>query len=41
VRAGKSYVDVGTVYGYRQAMHLLAALPTVTQVPMPVRGVAS
>jgi glucose-1-phosphate thymidylyltransferase len=40
VRAGESYVDVGTVYGYRHAMHLLAGLPHVTATPVPVRGAA-
>jgi dTDP-glucose pyrophosphorylase len=26
VRAGKSYVDVGTLHGYREAMHLLSGM---------------
>ncbi len=27
VRAGKAYVDVGTLHGYREAIHLLASRP--------------
>jgi dTDP-glucose pyrophosphorylase len=37
VRAGGSYVDVGTIDGYRQAMQLLSGLPAATAMPTPVR----
>jgi glucose-1-phosphate thymidylyltransferase len=31
VRAGESYVDVGTLHGYREAVHLLEARPTLIE----------
>jgi len=38
VRAGTSYVDVGTVHGYRAAMGLLSARPTHEQDTEKVTG---
>jgi dTDP-glucose pyrophosphorylase len=37
VRAGESYVDVGTVHGYRQAMQLLTGLPARGPAPTTSR----
>jgi dTDP-glucose pyrophosphorylase len=34
VRAGTSYVDVGTLHGYREALALLQALPPTTDLPV-------
>jgi len=34
VQAGRSYVDVGTLHGYREAMHLLADADAVPQPEM-------
>ena len=31
-RAGRSYVDVGTLHGYREAMHLLADADAPAQI---------
>ena len=37
VRAGERYVDVGTLHGYREAMHLLTRVNTVNR-SIPLRG---
>jgi glucose-1-phosphate thymidylyltransferase len=37
VRAGESYVDVGTLNGYREAIRLLASRPSPADAPAPGR----
>jgi hypothetical protein len=38
VRAGRSYVDVGTLHGYREAIRLLSSTPQQTTVDGMERG---
>jgi dTDP-glucose pyrophosphorylase len=37
VRTGESYVDVGTLHGYREAMHLLEGNVSPGAAPAPIR----
>jgi glucose-1-phosphate thymidylyltransferase len=41
VAAGESYVDVGTLHGYREAMRLLEARPPLPLSPMARGGIGS
>lgn len=40
VKAGESYVDVGTVHGYRTAMHLLSTPEIESEAALPAHGAA-
>ena len=38
VRAGQDYVDVGTLHGYREALHILAGRTPSLQKPQSTQG---
>ena len=38
IKAGESYVDVGTVHGYRTAMSLLSTPEALRETPIPAHG---